>query len=356
MAEKSAGEKTEQATPRRRLEARKKGTVAKSNDLTGALGMLTVVLLAPTVFSGLSQNLLLSMSSSMARLPSDISFGSFARYLAGILGPGVAAIAPLILSLMVVGLASNFAQVGFVMSAEGMNPSLDKLNPLPGIQRMFSVKSTFEGIKATAKMFVFGLLAYSAIREDWSRLTMLSSYTPVQAGAIIGSLAQSIMTRIAIVWLIIAVADYLFQRKQVDKQLMMTKDELRREMKEQEGSPEVKSAQMQRRRKLAKGGLSKKLKEADVLITNPTHFAVAIKYDRSSMFAPIVLAKGQDLLALRIKELAKDFRVPIIENKLLARALYKQCEAGDIIPRDLFGPVAEILAYVYKTTQRVKST
>ena len=240
------------------------------------------------------------------------------------------------------------------MSAEGLNPTMDKLNPLPGIKRLFSIKSSFEGFKAVAKMLVFGLIAFNSLKAEWSQLVGLSWLTPAQAATFVGGLTHTILQRIAIVWLIIAVADYIFQKKQIDKQLMMTKDELRREMKEQEGSPEVKQAQYQKRRKLAKGGLGTKLRQADVIVTNPTHFAVAIKYDRSTMYAPMVIAKGQDYLAQRIKQMAKEMNVPTVENKPLARALYKQCEAGDYVPRDLFAPVAEVLAYVYQTMKRVK--
>lgn len=352
MSEQSAGEKTEQATPRRKLEARKKGTVAKSTDLSGALSLVVLAITGPAVFVTLSQSMLRGMSGTIGRIPQDVTTGSIGRYFLTMLAPTVSAITPLILTIMVIGLASNFAQVGFVLSGEAMNPSLEKLNPLPGLKRMFSIKSAFDGIKATAKMVVFGLVANGAIQEVWDKLLRISTMTTVEAVTLVGGLAHNIIVRIAIIWLIIAVADYLFQRKQVDKQLMMTKDELRREMKEQEGSPEVKQAQHQRRRKLAKGGLASKLKQADVLVTNPTHFAVAIKYDRSAMVAPVVLAKGADFLALRMRELAKDLDIPMVENKPLARALYKHCEVGDFVPRDLFASVAEVLAYVYQTTKK----
>ena len=354
MSQESAGEKTEQATHRRKTDARKKGTVAKSPDLTGALGLLTVSLISPTVFGGLASNMLGGMAAGVSRIPSSVTFGDLMRYGMAILTPSLMAVGPLFAALMVVGLASNFAQVGFVMSAEGLNPTMDKLNPLPGIKRLFSIKSSFEGFKAVAKMLVFGLIAFNSLKAEWSQLVGLSWLTPAQAATFVGGLTHTILQRIAIVWLIIAVADYIFQKRQIDKQLMMTKDELRREMKEQEGSPEVKQAQYQKRRKLAKGGLGTKLKQADVIVTNPTHFAVAIKYDRSTMYAPMVIAKGQDYLAQRIKQMAKEMNVPTVENKPLARALYKQCEAGDYVPRDLFAPVAEVLAYVYQTMKRVK--
>ncbi|MBL8064543.1 MAG: EscU/YscU/HrcU family type III secretion system export apparatus switch protein, partial [Chthonomonadaceae bacterium] len=250
--------------------------------------------------------------------------------------------------------ASNFAQVGFVLSGEPLSPRLDKLNPLPGIKRMFSSKAAFDGVKSFAKMGLFGAIASAAMQERWDEIVRLSWAPPAQAAATVGTLVHSIIVRIAVIWLILAVIDYIFQRKQIDKQLMMTKDELRREMKEQEGSPEVKYAQSQRRRKLAKGGLASKIKQADVIVTNPTHFAVAIKYERNSLAAPMVLAKGVDYLALKMREVAKSEKIPIVENKPLARALYKHCEAGDFVPRHLFGPVAEVLAYVYQSTKKAR--
>lgn len=354
MPEQPAGERTEQATPHRKQEARKKGTVAKSTELTGALALMTVALISPSVISGLSHNMLSGVRSSLSRIPNQLDLPTATAFTMGLLGPGMAAIAPLIFAMMAVGLASNFAQVGFVVSTEALKPSFDKVNPLTGLQRLFSTRSTFEGLKTTAKMAIFSYVAYAVVSEKWPELVRLSALSPAQSAQLIGGVAHAMLQRIAIVWLVIAIADYIFQKRQVDKQLMMTKDELRREMREQEGSPEMKSAQMQRRRKLAKGGLASKLKTADVLITNPTHFAVAIKYERSNMVAPIVLAKGADLLALRMRELARDLDVPLVENKPLARALYKHCEAGDFVPRDLFAPVAEVLAYVYQTVKKVK--
>lgn len=354
MSQQSAGEKTEQATPRRKQDARKKGTVARSTDLTGALVLFGVALIGPGVMTDLATRTLTGVNGGLFRMPTTINPETVTRSFVSLAVPAAMAIAPLMALVLVLGLASQFAQVGFVLSGEPLNPTLSRLNPFPGIQRMFSVRSTFDGLKAMAKMAVFGWVACSTVMQDWDRLTVLSTMAPVQAAAVIGSLIHTIVLRIAVVWLIIGVADYIFQRKQVDKQLMMTKDELRREMREQEGSPEVKGAQMRRRRQLAKGGLASKLKTADVVVTNPTHFAVALSYDRSRMHAPMVVAKGVDYLALRIKDMARDLDVPVVENKPLARALYKQCEAGDFVPRDLFAPVAEVLAYVYQTVEKVR--
>ncbi len=355
MPEQPAGEKTEDASPRRRQDARKKGTVAKSQDLIGALALLACSFLLPGVIQNFATSLMIGLQGGLLRQPSDLSNGSLSRYIGSILGPAVLSILPLIFGMMVVGLVANFGQVGFVLSAETLKPSFEKINPAAGLKRLFSRRSVVEGLKAMAKMTLFGYLVYAAISSEWGKIIGISYVTPIQAGVVLGNLMHTILIRVSMLWLSIAALDYFFQRKEVDRQLKMTKQELRQEMKEQEGSPEIKIAIAQRRRHLLRGGIARKVKLADVIITNPTHYAIAIQYDRSAMHAPMVVAKGQDFVALKMRELAKESGVPIVENKPLARALYKQCEAGDFVPRELFGSVAEVLAYVYKTVKRVRS-
>lgn len=350
MAE-TAGERTEDATPKRKLEARKKGTVAKSTDLTGAITLLAAAMAMPMFARLVGEGALTSFSRTVSEAPQGLAPNQILGFTGSIASPWIGAMLGVFAVLVVAGLAANFGQVGFFLSAEPMSPKLEKINPAAGFKRIFSRRGLMEGVKALAKLAIFSMIAYGAVSNDWPRLVGLAWLHPTQAVQSIAAILHSIMLRIALVWLIIAAVDYFFQRKEVEKQLKMTKTELKQEMKEQEGSPEVKSAQSQKRRQLLKGGLAKKLKEADVLITNPTHFAVAVKYQRNSMHAPMVLAKGQDFLALKMREIAGQLDVPIVENKPLARALYKQCEPGDFIPRDLFGPVAEVLAYVYKTVE-----
>lgn len=348
MAEKPSGEKTEEATPKRRQDARKKGTVAKSQDVAGALGMLAAALVLPMVVRGIAEGALQGVKV-VGQVPRDVSGHSLGTFLGAVAWPMLMASLPLLGILLVVGLMANFGQVGFVLSGEPLNPKLEKINPLAGFKRLFSRRSVVEGLKATAKLLIFSWIVYSAVTTDWSRMIGLIWLEPVEAGAELGKLLHGIWLKIAMVWVVIAAFDYFFQKKDTDKELRMTKDEVRREMKEQEGSPEIKGALMQRRRKLLKGGLAKTLQQADVLVTNPTHFAVALKYERNSMHAPVVLAKGQDFLALKMREIAEAAGVPRVENKALARSLYAQCEAGDFVPRELFGAVAEVLAFVYKT-------
>lgn len=355
MAEQPAGEKTEDATPRKRLEARKKGTVAKSTDLGGSISLFVAALLLPYTVSTFGKGMLAVLNSASFEVPQQISFSALLHYTTVILYPAAIAVAPMILVLLLIGLATNFAQVGFVLSSESMKPTMEKINPLAGFKRLFSIRTAFEGLKAVFKLFVFAWIVFSTISSEWDNLIGLAWLSTSQAVTSTGLIIHSILIKIAGFWLALGLIDYFFQRKQVDKQLRMTKDELKREMKQQEGSPEIKAAMFNKRRKMLKGGLAARLAEADVVVTNPTHYAIAIQYKRNEMHAPMVIAKGQDYLALKIKEIAEQRKIPIIENAPLARALHKQCEPGDFVPRELFAALAEVLAYVYKGVKTAKN-
>ncbi len=354
MAESSSGEKTEEPTPRRKNDARKQGTVAKSADLTGALTLMAVVSILPAALGAFGSQIINGFQTSVLNIPSGMTMGEIARFSSSLLRPTLILFAVVAGTAMLVGLATNFLQVGFFLSAESMSPKFEKINPVAGMKRLFSARAFAEGLKTLLKGLVFSYMAYDAIRSNWVGLIRLSWFDPNQAAHQVGGLIWSISIRIAVAWLVLAALDYLFQKKQVNKQLMMTKDELKREMKEQEGSPEIKAARMQRMRQLSRGRARDAIKTADVIITNPTHFAVAIKYDRSKMHAPMVVAKGQDYLALKIREIAGEHRIPIVPNPPLARALYKQCEVGDFVPREMFSAVAEVLAYVYRTIKQLR--
>ncbi|MBL8049405.1 MAG: flagellar biosynthesis protein FlhB [Chthonomonas sp.] len=346
-------ERTEEATPKRKEDARKKGTVAKSTDLNGSILLLILVAVLPGAMGGLYRGIvqgfeLLATTKFSTKPEVIIRFG------AQVALPIFAGVGLLFAAMMVGGVVTNGAQVGFKATPELLKPDLQKMNPLNGFKRMFSAKATFEGFKAVAKATLFGFIAYRVIQNNWLAIIGLAGVGPGEALGRVGSVLLTVAQQVAIAWLILAVIDYMFQRKQVDKQIKMTKDELKREMKEQEGSPEAKGERMRRARKLSQSRGLKMVAEADVIVTNPTHFSVAIKYDRSDMHAPMIVAKGVDHLAFKIRELAKKNNVPIVENPPLARALYKQCEVGDFVPRELFATVAEVLAYVYKTLKNIR--
>jgi len=354
LAEQGGQEKTEDATPRRRRDARRKGTVAKSMDLTGALVLLAAVLVLPAAIGTMGTGFMSGMSSSMRDLPSDLNMASMANHCMRMLGPALPGLAMLVFTIMAVGVASNFAQVGFVLSGESLNPTFSKLNPLEGFKRLLSSRAIFDAAKATLKSGLFGYLVWSEISNHWDLLMGLSWLTPQGSMAAVGGLLRAIAIKVGISWLILAAVDYFFQRKQVDKQLKMTKEELKQEMKDAETSPELKAAQHRRRRQLSRGRMKQAVQTADVIITNPTHYAVAISYERDKHAAPVVVAKGADFLAAKIREFASESKVPIVPNPPLARALYKKCEIGDAVPKELFQPVAEVLAYVYRTIKGIR--
>lgn len=346
--QEQAGEKSEPATPKKRQDARKKGTVAKSTEINGAAGLFLVAIFIPWVIRKTTEMVQWVFGTRLGTIPSEISPNAAGSFVISILAPLAGAVAPIIFGILVLGVVVNFAQVGFVLSPEALKPKWEKLNPINGLKRLFSMRSAVEGAKAIFKLGVFSFIAYTTIRAQWDQLLSLALYDSMTSAAFFGALMRQLLTRIAIAWLLMALADYMYQRWQTEKDLRMTRYELKKEMKEMEGSPEVKNAQYQRRRQMSKGSLAKQLKAADVVLMNPTHYAVALKYDRSSMFAPQVLAKGQDFLALRIRDMAKEMGIAVVQNPPLARRLHKECEIGDFIPRDLFAAVAEVLAFVYQ--------
>jgi flagellar biosynthesis protein FlhB len=347
-------ERTEQPTERRKREARRKGTVTKSNDVIGALAFMAILMTLPNVIHNGFLGLLSGLRNAFRQISVEPSLANAGKVTAAIALPILPSLALLIGVAMTVGLASNFAQVGFHASPEAMKPSFNKLNPMNGFKRMFGKPALFDAFKGIVKLGLFSYMVYTSIRDHWTEIGNIWQLTPLGSLSLIGQVAKSILTRVGMVWMVLAVADYMFQKKQTDKQLKMTKQEVRQEMKDAETSPELKGHRMRQARKFSKMRTAQAVREADVIITNPTHFAIAIQYNASESHAPVVVAKGVDALALRIREIAKEASVPIVENKPLARALYKQCEVGDFVPRDLFQGVAEVLAYVYKTVKRVR--
>ncbi len=296
-----------------------------------------------------------ALTTGFTTIPTSLDFHSIFRYGAAVLQPSLPGLALIMGTAMLIGVSANFAQVGFVMSGESLMPNFSKINPASGLKRLFSMSATFDGIKAAVKSGLFMYVGWTAIQGSWPQIVGLGAMSPTQSLAAVGLIIKSIALRIAFVWLALAGLDYFFQRKQVDKQLKMTKEELKQEMKEGETSPELRAAQAARRRKLSKGRMMDAVKTADVVITNPTHYAVALKYEPGKSHAPVVVAKGADFLAAKIREAASDSKVPIIPNPPLARALYKKCEIGDYVPRELFQAAAEVLAFVYRTLKKVKA-
>lgn len=350
MAEQGQ-ERTEQATPRKRQEARRKGTVAKSADLTSALVMFALAIFLPMLVGALAYGLTQGMREGLSG-GTTLSLPALASHCAAVARPIIIGAIPIACVGLLVGLGANFLQVGFVFSAESMNPQINRINPVEGAKRLFSTRAAFELVKTCVKLLLVSYLAFSEVRANWTELLSLSGLAPAAGIAWVGQFAARILLKVAAAWLILGILDYMFQRKQVDKQLMMTKEEVKREMKEAETSPELRAEMQRRRRRLAKQRMMQNIRLADAVVTNPTEYAVAIKYDAKKMAAPVVLAKGRHLLAERIRKEAIKHRVPIVANPPLARSLYKEVEVGDAIPTALFQAVAEVLAYVFRLKGR----
>ncbi|MBS1728339.1 MAG: flagellar biosynthesis protein FlhB [Armatimonadetes bacterium] len=354
MAGESGQEKTEQPTDRRKKEARKKGTVAKSMDMISAVVFMSILMSAPTIIGMGFQGFKDGFRSSMTVANLEPTSANIGRATFAAIQPMLPALAMLMGVAMMVGLVGNYAQVGFNFSAEAMAPKFSKLNPANGLKRLFGKPALFDLAKSLVKLFLFSWMTYTAIRDNWLQIGMIWSLSPLGAFAVIGGIIRTILLRVGMVWLILAVGDFIFQKKQVNDQLKMTKEEVRQEMKDAETSPELKGARMRQARKLTRMRMTQAVQSADVIVTNPTHYAVALSYNQGKSHAPVVVAKGVDHLAFRIREIAKEAGVPIVENRPLARALHKQCEVGDFVPRELFQAVAEVLAYVYRMTKKVR--
>jgi flagellar biosynthesis protein FlhB len=345
-------EKTEQATAKHRMEARRQGTVAKSTELTHAAVIVALLMVMPFGMSTMAQGAIQAMRFSTSSIPTDLGAMHMLGFAANAFQPILPGLAVIIGTAMTVGVAANFAQVGFVLSGRALTPNFTRLNPLNGLKRFASRVSAFEAAKALGKTLLFSTIAYLTIRANWEELTHLNQIPTAMAAGVAAGVVRTMAIRIVMTWGAMAGLDYFFQRQQINTQLMMTKEEVKREMREMETTPEVRAARNARRRRLMRR-LKEAVRSANVIVTNPTHYAVALKYEPGKDHAPQVVAKGVDFLAARIREVAMDAEIPLVENPPLARALYKQCEIGDFVPRDLFQAVAEVLAHVYRTLKKL---
>lgn len=345
----NAQEKTEQATPRRIQEARRKGQVARSTDLTGALCLLAMVALLYAVKDRFFLDLQRFMTwyfSQAAHLHTAgkntvSALNQAVLFSLKLLFPffGVA---------LLVVVVSNLAQVGFLFSTEALKPRVNNLNPLNGLQRMFSTRSLVELAKSVLKVVIIGGVTYCLIKSNLEVLLMVFNRSP-------GGIYQDVLGFIlkvalwgALAYLVLAVLDYMYQRYDYKKSLMMSRQEVKEEFKQTEGDPLVKSRQREMFRSISLNKIISEVPRATVVVTNPTRLAVALLYRQGEMPAPRVTAKGAGLLAKRIRDIARENGVPVVENKELARFLYRNVEVDQEIPLEVYQAVAEVLALVYR--------
>ena len=341
-------DKTEEATPRKKSDSRKKGQVARSKEIG-----LTMTLLASTlVIAVLGGYVGTSLGSTMVAFLNDyintsLNYSSVNKILFITVWRIAVVFLPIAIPILAIGILANMAQTRGLITFETLKPDFSKLNPINGFKRMFSARSVMELLKDTAIVSIVGYVGYKFIKDNYMYILSLGQLDCRAVAKAIGSLAVGIFFRITLIMLIIAIIDYMFQRYQYNKDLKMSKQEIKEEFKQDEGDPQIKSKRRQKQRELAMRRMMQEVPKATVVVTNPTHVAVALKYE-DGQNAPVLVAKGLNAVALKIKEIAKDNDVPIIENRPLARLIYKEVEIDMEIPAEMYQAVAEILALVYK--------
>lgn len=342
-------EKTEEATPHRRQEARKKGQVAKSTDLNAAL-----VLLAAMVVLFALRNYFLESIQGFASLvlrnwlSQPLHQENLWHLVTELTSTYFRLMGPVFVVAVGVGLVANLGQVGFRISAEAIQPKLSHLNPLQGFKRMFSRRALVELFKSLFKIIIVGFVSYKIVRGGFETLLFLVDMSVFESAEVIARLVFKVGIGVIAAFLIIAILDYVFQRKEFEKGIRMSKQEVKEEFKQMEGDPLLKAKLREKQRQLAIHRMMHSIPEATVIVTNPTHLAVALKYEADADGAPRVLAKGAGAIAERIKDKAQEHSIPIVEDKPVAQFIYKNVEIGQEIPPELYQSVAEILAMLYR--------
>lgn len=350
MAEQPGQERTESATPRRREEARNKGQVAQSNDLSQALmllaGTCTLLITGPEIVQTLRRLLRYEFLLSHRATLTETDTSLLAQALVGHL---LEAIVPLMSVMMVTALAVNIGQSGFRVSFEPLNPDWTKLDVTKGWSRLFSIRSVIRTVMLLLKLSLGILTTIWFLRNEQHTILLLGQKVLTLSVAGTWAVSLKICLALAGTLLTVGLGDFLFQRWQHEQDLRMTKQEVKDEGKQEEGDPQIRGRMRKMARENLKLQMLRRVPEATVVLTNPTHFAVALKYDRDTMTAPRVIAKGTDAFARRIAEVARQHGVPVLERKPLARAIYASVDIDQEIPPNLYRAIAEILAYLYRT-------
>lgn len=348
------GEKTEPATSKKLQDARNEGQVAKSQELNYAISLIALFIILKIFISYIGENLFYNFAANYKKIPDfiDESIGGMSVRLATlVINNTILTILKILAPVLVIGflvaLLSNILQVGWKVTTKPMKPKFSKLNPLNGFKRIFSKDSMFELVKSIAKIGLILYVAYSAISDHQDELFLLYDIPLLQVILLVGDIVISAGLNISLVYMLVGLADWFYQKHKFKEDMKMTKQEVKDEYKNTEGNPEIKGRQRSKMREASQRRMMQDLPNADVVITNPTHYAVAIRYDASQFSAPIVVAKGENYLAMKIREAAKEHQIEIVENKPLARMLYANVDVGEEVPPELYQAVAEVLAFVY---------
>jgi flagellar biosynthetic protein FlhB len=343
-------DKTEKATHKKRQDLRKKGQVMQSRELPSNL-ILLIIFISMRAFGNFIYQECKAVFNYFLAEPQAYNFQNpseimhLATY---VIFEIIKMSAPFFIIAMIVGSLGTYVQIGFLFTSEPLKPKFSNLNPVKGLKRIFSSRSLFELLKSLAKVILISLVAWNSIRAEFTNMMKLMDMDIGPLAMYIINTSLNIAIKICFSMLAISLVDYFFQKRKHEKDIRMSKQEIKEEYKQTEGNPEVKGRIKQKQREISMRRMLQEVPKADVVITNPTHYAVALKYDPKKKAAPYVVAKGADFMAMRIKEIAKENKVYTMENKPLAQALYKSADIGDSVPPELYKAVAEVLAFVYK--------
>ena len=346
-----AGDKTEEPTSKKRSDAKKKGQVGRSTELSTAFVLLIGFVIIQALWEHIYTSIATYTTYILSHPNQPVDTENIIRIFIGIIELLAQTALPIMLAIMIVGLAVNLFQVGLNFNTEAISFKPDKLNPINGFGRMFSKRSLVELIKSLLKILIIGYFLYRFLSRQ---LLAMPQFIYFDLATSLGQMSKIVFNmafQVIGVILLLGLMDYGYQKWQTTQDLKMTKQEVKDEMKQTEGDPQIKGKIRQKQRQMAMSRMMQEVPKADVIVTNPTHFAVALQYSKG-MPAPRVAAKGQDLVARRIKDIAREAHVPIVENRPLARALYASTEVGDLVPAELYQAVAEVLAYVYRLKHR----
>lgn len=346
-------EKTEQATPKRRQDAREKGQVAKSRELASVAVLGSCLLFLHFGATSMASRLMDIMRVSFRNAGQmTVTIDTVQPLLLDLIYKTSILLGPFLLLVLMAGLAANLFQVGFLFSVEAITPKFSKIDPIQGFQRLFSLRSFVELLKVLLKMVIVGVVAYLTIKGEFKMIPPLIELSVIDIIGFIGKVSFKILYTTCWVLVVLAVLDYIYQRWEHERSLKMSKQEIKEENKQTEGDPLIKGRIKRLQREIARKRMMAAIPKADVVITNPTHLAVAIRYQPEKMNAPCVVAKGAGFIAEKIKEIARNNGVPIVENKPVAQVLYKMVAVEQAIPINLYKAIAEILAYVYSLKQK----
>lgn len=353
MADSGSGDKTEKATPKRRADARKEGQVARSQDINGAVVLLASLMVLAAMAPKMMQSLKAMMSNTLMAIktPEVVTKDGLGPIVADNTMVLIKVVAPIAGVCLAAGLAVNIAQVRWHPSAKVLKPNFKKLNPLSGAKNTFGPQMYFESGKTVAKVGAVGGIAALALFPKFDELAALVGMSPQQLLPHLAGLILSIAYRAGAAYLLIAFVDYAWQKYRTEKQMKMSKQEVQEEAKSQDAPAEVKSAIRRRQMEQARRRMMDDVPTADVIVTNPTHYSVALRYDGEKL-SPEVVAKGKDLIAFQIRKIAKEHGVPVISDPPLARGLHGSVEVGHQIPEEFFQAVAQLLAFVYRVAGR----